>query len=223
MTNVEKYIPLVKFLGSALGKNCEVVLHDVKNPEHSIVAIENGHVSGRSVGGPLTDLVLKVMREGLQQQNNYIVNYKAKGQGNRICRSSSYFIKDSAGEIEGVLCINFDISPLIEIRNYINDAIGDIPANKLPVCQEEKASNFDVLDVFENLQASIDDVLKSLIDKVLDESDVPPDRMSVEEKIEVVRKLNEHGLFLLKGGVSELSQRMKVSEATIYRYLGKVK
>ena len=38
MKEVAEYIPLVAFLGKALGTHCEVVLHDVGNREHSIIA-----------------------------------------------------------------------------------------------------------------------------------------------------------------------------------------
>ena len=39
------------------------------------------------------------------------------------------------------------------------------------------------------------------------------------EKKEVVDALNDRGVFLLKGVVSEVASRLDVSEQTIYRYL----
>ncbi|HPE37244.1 MAG TPA: PAS domain-containing protein, partial [Spirochaetales bacterium] len=44
---LKAFLPLVKGLSIALGPDCEVVLHDVSDPAHSIVAIENGSISGR--------------------------------------------------------------------------------------------------------------------------------------------------------------------------------
>ena len=40
---------LAKALAAQFGPNCEIVIHDLHShdPESSIVAIENGHVSGR--------------------------------------------------------------------------------------------------------------------------------------------------------------------------------
>lgn len=39
-------------VAAQFGSNCEVVIHDVSGnrPDHTIVHIENGHVSGRKVG-----------------------------------------------------------------------------------------------------------------------------------------------------------------------------
>ena len=47
------YTTTVKFLGSVLGPDYEVVLQDLSNINHSVIAIENGHISGRTIGSPL--------------------------------------------------------------------------------------------------------------------------------------------------------------------------
>ncbi|WP_232697158.1 helix-turn-helix transcriptional regulator [Brevibacillus daliensis] len=234
MNRVESFIPLVSFLAGVLGKNTEVVLHDLRTPDNSIVAIENGHVSGRKTGGPLTDLVLKVIQDGSYKEKDYLVNYISYVKGNRRCRSSSFFIKDEVGEIVGLLCINMDVSAWEQSRELITQMIfGFQEEQGITENQKDQESNSNKIStqysqqhnqgVFENLQETVEDVLISMIDKVLVEFDITPERMSVEEKMEVVRRLHDQGLFLLKGGVNELSKKMKVSEATVYRYLSKVK
>ena len=51
-------------LASEFGPDCEVVIHDpkTKDPEHSIVYIVNGHVTGRSIGDGPSDAVFDVIR-----------------------------------------------------------------------------------------------------------------------------------------------------------------
>lgn len=218
MSILSSYIPLVHFLGQAIGPNCEVVLHDLSDPTKSIIAIANGHISGRAVGGPTTDLAIKILKEGVEEGKPYITNYTARGQKNNICRSSSYFIRDDHGKIVGVLCINMDISSFVETKKLLDDLIN---CEAAPAPAEKAAP--DLVDVFENLHSSVEDVLATIIDNVLDKYAVPPERMSLDEKLEVVNRLNENGLFLLKGGLSELAKRMRVSEPTIYRYLSKIK
>ena len=75
MLTIEQYIPIVEFLGEALGKNYEIALHDLTKPENSIVAIANGELSGRSIGGPVTNLVLKVLKKGKLEHRPYLCNY----------------------------------------------------------------------------------------------------------------------------------------------------
>jgi len=55
---LEKYISLAKTIAEMFGKKCEVLIHDFSNPQHSIIAIENGPVTGRKIGDPITDLAL---------------------------------------------------------------------------------------------------------------------------------------------------------------------
>jgi len=215
---LQNYIPFVNFLGQAMGPNCEVVLHDLTDPENAIIAIANGHVSGRKIGGPTTDLVLKVMKEGLEGRKTFIANYNARIKNNGICRSSSFFIRDESNKIVGVLCVNVDISKFVEAQRLLDSLIS---------CEAQPGisakSTADVVDVFEDLHSSIEDVLTAIIDNVLNKYEVTPDRLSLDEKIDVVKRLNENGLFLLKGGLNELARRMQVSEPTIYRYLTKIK
>ena len=47
------YKTTVKFLGSVLGPDYEVVLQDLSNINHSVIAIENGHISGRTLAALL--------------------------------------------------------------------------------------------------------------------------------------------------------------------------
>ena len=55
------YKTTVKFLGSVLGPDYEVVLQDLSNKNHSVIAIENGHISGRTIGSPLTSAVFQML------------------------------------------------------------------------------------------------------------------------------------------------------------------
>jgi predicted transcriptional regulator YheO len=61
---VKSLIPIVKAISATFGKNCEVVLHDFSGLQHSIILIENGHVTGRKVGDPITDFALASLKEG---------------------------------------------------------------------------------------------------------------------------------------------------------------
>ena len=52
---IDFYTRLAHGLAAQFGSNCEIVVHDLESNdvEHSIVAIENGYISGRQLGdGP---------------------------------------------------------------------------------------------------------------------------------------------------------------------------
>lgn len=56
------YEDVMKLLAAFSGPNCEVVLHDLSDPVHSVVRVENGEVTGRAVGQGLRHLVPNLLR-----------------------------------------------------------------------------------------------------------------------------------------------------------------
>ena len=58
---LQQYTVIVDFLGKTLGPDYEVVLQDLDPKHQAIVAIANGHVSGRTVGSPLTNTALHLL------------------------------------------------------------------------------------------------------------------------------------------------------------------
>lgn len=223
MDNIEiikQYIPIVEFISQILGENSEVVLHDITDPEHSIVAIMNPHISGRKVGGPITNLLLKVIQNKSYKDKNYIANYRSSAE-HKTLRSSSFFIKDGNGEIIGVICVNTDIEPYERVKNlmdkmtFIEQSFDSIGRTQIDYKNED--------EVNEKLCTNVDDLLGSMINDAINSIGVIPKRMSVEEKMDVVNQLDNMGAFRLKGAVNEIAKAIDVSEPTVYRYLSKCK
>jgi predicted transcriptional regulator YheO len=71
----------------------------------------------------------------------------------------------------------------------------------------------------ENISSSISEATDNAVKLSLENSFVPVDRLNQEEKIEIVRDLEGKGVFMLKGAVSEVAEKLGVSEATLYRYI----
>lgn len=79
-----------RILGAALGKDCEVVLHDLRYPDESVIAIANGDISSRKVGAPATDFILKLMQVGKKRDQEYMTNYYGKSVNGHTLRSSTF-------------------------------------------------------------------------------------------------------------------------------------
>lgn len=216
MKEVAEYIPLVAFLGKALGTHCEVVLHDVGNREHSIIAIANGHVSGRKIGGPLTDFTLKVLQKGTLRKDLYSVNYGGRGHSGKTFRSSSYFIRNREGRIIGILCLNYDVHTYFTARKILDRFIlGDF--------SEEVSAREVTVPIQEHFHVDADSMMNSMIAKRLAPYNVSPSRLSVKERLQITGQLKEDGLFLLKVGITALAVHLSVSIPTIYRYLNRIR
>lgn len=52
--------PVVEGIAATFGPVCEVVLHDYRNPEKSVVAVA-GSVTGRTVGGAMSEIGMRVL------------------------------------------------------------------------------------------------------------------------------------------------------------------
>lgn len=230
------YGKFVDFLADMLGKDCEVVLHDLTTPDMSIVQIKNGHWSGRVIGGPLTDLALKILQnKELLSTHDYISNYKAINSKGEIFKSSTYFIKNSKKEVIGLLCVNININYLLEIDSFIKRHI-NIEHNPLKEivngtesesarCSDSNPcdNNSRGLAISEQLQSTIEAVMESQLSEKMNLTKKIFSQMSVQEKIELINGLYKNGFFLLKGAVTFFCEKFEVSEPTVYRYLRKTK
>ena len=103
------YEDVMKLLAAFSGPNCEVVLHDLSDPVHSVVRVENGEVTGRAVGQGLRHLVPNLLRmsrtdDGAlsSESPNLLPVYWLRSRG-RLIRALSLLIRDDAGEVIGVL------------------------------------------------------------------------------------------------------------------------
>ena len=212
---LKRYIPLVEYIGQAFGENCEVLLHDLTNMEHSIVAIANKHLTGRDVGGHITDFGLEVVHDPRYQDKDFAVNYAGTTpDGKRTLKSSTFFIRDDAGVTVGLLCINFDITDWLAAQHLVE---GLTRLSDGPSAPPKPPAPKPV--TMETFSASIDDTLHHAIDRVMNEFGLPAQRLTTEEKRQAVENLQARGIFTMKGAVSLVAKKLDVSEQTVYRYL----
>lgn len=204
---LESYIPIVNFIADICGSNYEVLLHDIKNPESSVIAIRNGHLSGRKIGDPMTDLAIKILNDKSYLKKEYIANYIGKSNNKKFF-SSTYFIKNE-GKLIGLICINNDVAPFLNLQSSLNNILKSFET------EEERE------DYSENIGNPVKSLANSIISKTIANLSVPPERMSIDEKVKIVQELNESGVLMLKGAVAEVAEELKISEGTVYRYLNK--
>ncbi len=215
---LEPYAKLVDFLGKALGDNCEIALHDLTSKEQEIVAIANNHISGREVGAKLSNLSLHYLEEKQYLKHEYVMNYKTVGADGKLMRAATYFIKEGNKEMPvGMLCINVNISDLEYLTSTIKKILG---------VKEEKDIEFKMDNPVEILSSPLDEMIDMYIKECLEKMGFPSyflaERLNVDEKIKVVKYLQEKGTFKVKGAIVLVAEKLAVSEPTVYRYLKKM-
>jgi len=204
---LKAFIPVTRGLGQMLGPDYEIVLHDISDPEHSVIAIENGHVTGRTIGAPLTDLGLYILRSEKFKDVDVVPNYMTTTSDGRILRSTTIFIRDENGKIIGFLCINFDTTKVSIFKQVIDQHLTFQNLEDITGTNHEK------------FVSRVEELLNEAIQSVKSLTGKPLRYATKEEKISVLRKLDEKGFFLLKGAVDFLAKEMGNSKFTVYAYL----
>jgi predicted transcriptional regulator YheO len=187
------------------GKRCEVAVHNFENLEKSLIHLA-GSVTNRTVGSPITDLVLHELNKPTSEIKD-IPNYKTQSNKGVIMKSSTVFLRDDKDKVIGALCINYDISLFIQTGGEIESFIR---------FDEEQIKT-------ENFSSSVHDVIHGMVEHVLHGLKKAPSVMSMEEKVECVRQLEERGTFLIKGSTEYIANALGVSKFTIYNYLQKIR
>lgn len=215
----EQFIKLTKFLGQVLGKQYEVVFHVIDKKGTYIAAIENNHISGRTLESPLDAFISELIQKKVYLKKDFLYDYKALVEKNKFVRGSTFFIKNS-DELVGILCINHDTS-------VIRDAICKIiDIEKLDdmgeFLSQDESSNLEINDLanVETLSRSIEEILAQNIDMSYLNSNY---QLSITQKEEIAKTLYEKGIFNIKGAVAIVAKFLKISEPSVYRYLKKFK
>lgn len=214
---LDYYKKLVDFLGEVLGENAEVVLRDCRKPDHDIIAIANGHVSGRTIGAPITDFTLSILANEEWKEKDYVVNYEGKAAPDKRLRSSTYFIREE-GKLVGQLCVNIDMTPYEQVMDRIRQLSG------MGLMSDGGQSGIICSGPVENFSEDvIGDMMKKAVITVVGSSEAKVrERLTQNEKIEIIGELNRAGLFQLKGAVGAVAEYLYCSEASVYRYQSKI-
>ena len=178
---LEELRHIAKGIAAQFGPNCEVVVHDLsQHPDHTIVAIENGHVSGRKVGDGASNVVLERMEHQDREAQDHL-SYLTRTPDGKVLKSSTIYIRNSRGKVTAILAINFDISALMMAAGAVRDFISVQGPQQ---AEPEKIVN-------------INNVLEELIQQSVALVGKPAALMNKEDKIKAIRFLNENGAFLV--------------------------
>lgn len=204
------YIEAAKLIAKAFGPDCEVIVHDLSVPQHSVVFVENNVVTGRHVGDSFGHLVQKARELG--SEDGILANYYYRRDG-RLIRSSSLLIRDNDGKLIGALCINVDSTALEQqIRSVMRQLPGYV--DKAPSAEATVEQAAELVD--ENTaEPTLLDLVHKLIDSAASEA-LAHGPLTKERRLEVVQFLDSRQVFMMKGSVDRVAERLNVAKVTIY-------
>ena len=218
------FTKVAEFIGRVIGPDYEVALHDISDRGGSIVALANGHISGRSIGSPVSDRLRAIIDNHIYEDEDFILHEYGLTPSGKVLCSSSMFIKDVNGDLIGVMCINFDDSRYRELSQKVfnlchPDALVDtnfrFDASKVP--SKVAGSRHS------KLQSIPDGSAYDIIVSELKKQNLDPERMSLKDKMNFLSSIDSKGVFLIKGAVKDAAEIFGCSQATMYRHLSRLK
>lgn len=187
-------------VAETFGANCETLVHDLSTLEHPILAIYNGHVTGRSVGstvsindGSPSDYTLDISQ--LQSPN---INMLAASEKRHLKSTTIPFFAE-----DGVLGlgINFDYTALEQA--------------------EQAIKSLTAIDgfLYESLRQTQMPQIDTLFQEALKGFDKPPRELGKEERVALLKRLSSNHFFEQQKAIPYLAEQLGVSRHTIYKNL----
>lgn len=208
--NLDRYIPVTEFIAEMMGPDTEVILYSVT--DRSVYYVINPMDEEMVVGSGLRSLERRFLENRLYDHESFVVNYRALSKHRNKLKSATLFLRGDNRQLIAMLTVNANVDRLVELRDMLNEMV----SGHRPYDNQHGTSFYNSFEV------SVEGIVSTTIRKELDKYKVPPDRLSQQEKIEIVRCLDQQGIFLVKGAIVEVAKSLQTTETTIYRYLNKL-
>lgn len=189
-------------VADSFGPSCEVVIHDLRKPDRSIVDIFNGHVTGRKVGDGVPDHDLYELSSHYRDRD-VLTGYVAHTADGRRLRSTTVFLRDSSGHPYASLGINLDLSLAERVHEQTSFLLATDGYQKTGPIAKRRVSH---------LLRDLTDEAKGLINK-------PVPGYDREDRIRVALHLEERGAFVIRGSVAAVARQLGVSRMAMYSYI----
>ncbi|QBD78623.1 transcriptional regulator [Ktedonosporobacter rubrisoli] len=198
---------IAKAIVATVGPQCEVVVHDLRTPENSVVAI-SGQLTGRKVGAPAPDP--EMLPTNLQGVQSDILREQTITPFGRQLISSTVWVRNTRGHIVGAICINMDFSDLRRARDLLDQALLNASGPLDPSPTNGRIETYATTP-----EEFVTIALHGAINKI----GKPVHHLNRQDKIAVLQDLYQAEVFRFHHAVEIVMQELGISRASIYAYL----
>lgn len=195
-------------LSQHFGEECEVVLHDFSDGmDASVLAIENGQLTGRAVGSSITTHGLEAISGSPDELGDGIYNYFATTPDGKMLRCSTAILRNADGSIRGSLCINQDITRYRLAEESLR-----------AITRSDRYQDSHEL-FFQN----VDQLLEHYIFQCTELIGRPPAAMNKEELCQAIRFLEGKGVFRITKAGEKICAAFGITKYQLYRQLDAIR
>lgn len=197
------YTIMAEAIGKMMAPVLEVAVHDLRQPESSIIAIHNSHLTGREVGDGATELGrLRLAGEDIPDK---MIGYANETPNGTKMKSSSLAIRDDEGALIGALCLNLDISYFNQFGKFIDQLISTQESEHI-----DNGEDFGATTPREDIRNAIDQIRIS--------KGWMGQSLSNDQKRTIVEQLYRQGHFKKRGAVTIMADLLGLTRPSIYNY-----
>ncbi|MGL5948934.1 MAG: helix-turn-helix transcriptional regulator [Aeromonas sp.] len=201
------YDGLIDGLAELFGKHCEVVLHSLENLHESVIKIANGFNTGRTLGAPITDLALRMLKDIERTGQDHTPSYFARSRTGALMKSSTIAIRNSTREVIGLICIN------MHINAPFHEFIGEFFPSPAQMAHRSP-------ETFAN---SVEELVAQTVDNTIDEINRDSTVANNAKNRFIVTQLFEKGIFDIKDSINLVAEKLNISKHTVYLYIRQCK
>ncbi|CAI2420023.1 transcriptional regulator [Serratia plymuthica] len=191
---------IVQALGMMFAPSCEVVLHDLTQPEHAIVAIAN-NLSNRSIGDAASEMGLE--RIASPDFPDVVQNYANAFPDGRPAKSTSIGLRNSEGTYVAAICLNLDVSIFNSVNAILQQLTAVVQSAPQPAAEGARSLS-DIAAVINNFAAS---------------HATQPRALSSEQRYQVIQLLKQQGYLQLRGAATMAAEALGISRVSVYNLL----
>lgn len=188
-------------IAEMFGTSCETLVQDMGRPDHPILSIYNGQVSGREVGSTLDILGSDKFIDAAAQTTDFVNLYAVTPSGAQIKSSTFHLMGDGFNLALG---INFDFTALAAANRTLTGLLNADADLQRALWQRDERQ------------------LSEIFHECLTALGKPVDSLSKRDRLALVTLLDQKDAFSFRKSVPYVAARLKVSRYTIYKYLNEL-
>lgn len=198
---------LAQGIAMMCGPSCETLVQEIVGKTFHTLSIYNGHVSGRQVGSTLSVYGVDTIADDNDAAFDPFMDINcdcAHTKDGRRIKSSTWLVRGK-NYVMG-LGVNIDVTELARAAELLGGMV--------EVGGELRETLYGHTAVSEDADSMVEECVRAL--------GKPAESLSKNERIELVRMLNERGFFDYQRSAPALAKRLGVSKSTVYNYLKEI-
>lgn len=193
--NLENYIKLAEMISESNGRDCEVIIYNLEN---KAIYISKNNFTKAEIGTKMNEEVVSILEKNIDERG-YKSNFYYT-ENNEIFKASIMPIKCKKKILGSILIIS-KTQELLKTLDYL----------------ESHLKNYRE---FNHRDESVVEVVERLIDKTLE--DVNVEKLNRKERIEIIKLINNKGIFNMKGSIDYVAKKMNIKSVTVYSYIDEI-